>query len=78
MTTDIKVERPAVVTNKMLEYLYALRASRITNMFGAAPYVEENFGVSIKSARVVLSYWMETFDEASPLNARFNQKKGAT
>jgi hypothetical protein len=38
-----------------------LRASGVTNMFGAAPYVEEEFGLERKEADVVLNEWMRTF-----------------
>ena len=42
-------------------YLELLRDSGITNMFGAAPYLEEAFGLSRKEARDVLSSWMESY-----------------
>lgn len=57
------VERPVVVTDEMLEYLDELRESGAINMFGAAPYVQREFGLSITDARAVLSYWMRTFSE---------------
>jgi hypothetical protein len=56
-------ERPAIVTDDMLEYLDELRESGVTNMFGAAPYVEVAFGLTTNEARSVLSYWMRTFSE---------------
>lgn len=47
---------------KHFEYLDTLRESGVTNMFGAAPYVAEKFGLDKTLARAVLSAWMETFD----------------
>lgn len=56
-------ERPEIVTDEHLEYLDDLRESGVTNMFGAAPYVQECFGVSRTESRTILTYWMETFEE---------------
>jgi hypothetical protein len=50
---------------EVFEYLDKLRESGITNMFGAAPYVQSEFGVDQKEARKLLSEWMRTFGEAS-------------
>lgn len=47
-------------------YLDALRESGITNMWGAAPYIEAQFGVSRKEAIKLLGEWMETFDKRHP------------
>ena len=46
-----------------LEYLDMLRLSGETNMFGAAPYLQQEFDLSKKEAREILFYWMETFSE---------------
>jgi hypothetical protein len=62
-------ERPEIVTDDMLEYLDELRESGITNMYGAAPYVRDEFDLSIGDARKVLSYWMSTFAERHAKNA---------
>ena len=43
-------------------YLNKLRDSGITNMFGAAPYLERSFDISKKEAREILSAWMKSFD----------------
>lgn len=43
------------------EYLKSLRDSGVTNMFGAAPYLEREFGLTHKQAVFVLSRWMESF-----------------
>ena len=44
------------------EYLEDLRQSGITNMFGAAPYLQEDFGLDRREARKVLSSWMTHYD----------------
>ena len=43
------------------EYLDGLRESGITNMFGAAPYIQDEFEVSKKEAKEFLSTWMKNF-----------------
>lgn len=44
-------------------FLDELRSTGITNMFGAAPYIQEFFGVDRKVARDLLNEWMKTFSE---------------
>ena len=44
-------------------YLNELRGSGETNMFGARPYLERNFGLSKQEATNVLSTWMKNFNE---------------
>lgn len=58
-----KVERPAIVTDEHLTYLDDLRESGETNMFGARPYVQREFGVSSREAQTILGYWMKSFSE---------------
>jgi hypothetical protein len=48
-------------------FLDELRESGVTNMFGAAPYIVEEFGVTRKEAKSFLLNWMQTFDERHPL-----------
>ena len=55
--------RPEIVTDEQLEYLDDLRDSGITNMLGAAPYVKDEFDLSDKEAREVLTYWIKSFVE---------------
>ena len=43
------------------EFLDGLRESGITNMFGAATYLEKQFGLDKKTSRDVLADWMKTF-----------------
>jgi hypothetical protein len=44
-------------------FLNELRSTGSTNMFGAAPLIEEFFGVDRKVARGLLKEWMKSFDE---------------
>lgn len=45
------------------DYLVELRDSGETNMFGAAPYLEREFGLSRTEARNILIQWIESFNE---------------
>lgn len=58
--------RPAIVTDDHLTYLDDLRESGVTNMYGAGPYLTEEFGLSRNDSREVLTYWMKTFGERHP------------
>ena len=49
-------------------YLDRLRESGIVNMFGAGPYVEDEFGLGRREAKDLLIEWMETFDERHALD----------
>lgn len=58
------IERPEFVTDECLEFLDDLRLSGVTNMFGASPYIEEEFPtVTHDEAVKIVSYWMRTFSE---------------
>jgi hypothetical protein len=46
----------------VFEYLVDLRDSGVTNMWGAAPYIAEQFDVSDKEATQFLMAWIESFD----------------
>jgi len=46
---------------KYFDYLMVLRDSGKVNMFGAAPYLQKEFGLSASEARNVLSQWMSSF-----------------
>ena len=41
------------------EYLDHLRASGVTNMFGASPYLAEGLKISLTHAREILKEWMK-------------------
>jgi hypothetical protein len=49
---------------EFFEYLDELRESGATNMFGAAPYLTEEFDMNVRASRSVLTQWMETYDGA--------------
>lgn len=53
--------KPEGLTDAHLAYLDILRESAVTNMFGAAPYLANHYGLDIETARKYLSYWMRTF-----------------
>jgi len=44
-------------------FLNRLRASGVTNMFGATPYITEAFDLSTNDARKVLTDWMQWVNE---------------
>lgn len=51
---------------EIFEYLDGLRESGATNMFGARPYIIENFDVNAKRAAKYLTKWMKTFSARHP------------
>lgn len=52
---------------KYYEYLEDLRKSGITNMFGASPYLFDEFDEikSLKEATSILCEWMDNYTELS-------------
>ena len=62
-----EVSKPEKLKEEHLEYLDNLRDSGVTNMFGAAPYLQEQFEDLDKySATKIVTYWMRTFSERHP------------
>ena len=57
------------VDKKYSDFLVALRDSGVTNMFGAAPYLQAEFGLDKREAREVLANWMRSFGESLNENA---------
>lgn len=52
---------------KYYEFLDNLRESGVTNMYGARPYLIEEFPeLSKEEASKILSTWMKTFSERHP------------
>ena len=47
---------------EMFDYLNELRERGVTNMFGAAPYLADEFLLDIKEAREVLTKWTKNFN----------------
>jgi hypothetical protein len=60
------VERPEGCTDEVLQYLDELRESGVTNMFGAGPYLKEEFDIDRATSHKWLAYWMGTFSERHP------------
>lgn len=52
----------AKTTNKYWLYLEALRRSGITNMWGAAPYLQEEFDLSYEEAVKILGDWIKNYN----------------
>lgn len=48
--------------NKYWQFLEKLRESGVTNMFGAAPYLQSAFDISHKEAVSILVDWMDNYD----------------
>jgi hypothetical protein len=48
-----------VLTQEHHDYLISLRDSGETNMWGASPYIENEFGVTSKKAGEILLEWIE-------------------
>ncbi len=48
---------------EMFVYLDNIRETSAINMFGAAPYLQDAFGLSRHEARDILLEWMDTFFE---------------
>ena len=50
------------LTKEHADYLMALRDSGVTNMWGAAPYLQEYFDIPYADAKGILLQWMKSFD----------------
>lgn len=62
-----EIEKPDFVKEDHLLFLDDLRESGVTNMYGATPYLMEEFAELNKNqAMKVLIYWMNTFGERHP------------
>ena len=48
-------------------YLDTMQKSGAINMFGAAPYISQVFGVNKYEARQYLKNWMDTYADRHPL-----------
>lgn len=51
---------------EVFEYLDELRESGSTNMFGAAPYLIDEFSIDKRQARRFVQKWMTTFSDRFP------------
>lgn len=52
---------------KVFAYLDRLRASGVTNMWGAGVYIENQFAMDDASARAALGLWIESFSDEPPV-----------
>ena len=48
--------------NEYWIYLELLRRSGVTNMYGAAPFLENDYGISHEKAIEILADWMRNYD----------------
>ncbi len=55
-------------TLEVYQYLDDLRESGVTNMYGARPYIQDQFEVSKADASRLLKGWMQTFGERHEVN----------
>jgi hypothetical protein len=69
--------RPEFVTDEHLRFLDALRESGQTNMFGAAPYIADLFEIPMQQARIILTYWMQTFGNRKRTSQNPNDKENS-
>ena len=59
----------------IFNYLEDLRDSGQINMFGAAPYVAEAFGINKYQAREILSEWMNNYESMEKRWVNWNGEK---
>lgn len=50
-------------TNKYWIFLEELRISGVTNMYGAGPYLQEEFGLDKKEAHKILADWIKNYNQ---------------
>ena len=53
---------------EVLEFLNMLRDSGATNMFGAVPYIKDEFELDSKEAKRLLMLWMANFNVEGEYN----------
>ena len=53
-----------MVNNEYWIYLEKLRRSGVTNMFGAAPYLMDEFELEYNDARDILIDWMKNYNRS--------------
>ena len=55
------LEQEQRMTEEHNVFLNDLRDSGITNMYGATPYLEDEFGLNPEESRSILGEWMDSF-----------------
>ena len=58
-----------ITKTEIHDFLIELRDSGETNMFGAAPYLMNEFGMTRYEAKDALLEWMRSFRMSHPANA---------
>ena len=53
---------------EVLEFLNILHDSGATNMFGAVPYIKDEFELDSKEAKSLLMLWMANFNDEGEYN----------
>lgn len=59
-------QRFSIDVEPVYEFLDELRESAITNMFGATPYIVDEFEVSRQEAGLLLTSWMGSYETRHP------------
>ena len=54
-------EPPEMLENEHLIFLDELRESDKTNMYGARPFLMDEFSIDKNDALEILTYWMNTY-----------------
>jgi len=58
------MNRPDYLIEEHLIFLDELRESEVTNMYGASPWLRDEFPeLSRKESHEIVAYWMKTFAE---------------
>ena len=55
--------KPDYTEEDVFVFLDVVRESGVTNMFGASPYIRDEFGCTRYEANRLLTKWMETYSE---------------
>lgn len=64
-----------MTTNIYWVYLENLRRSGVTNMYGAGPYLQAEFGLSRQEARDILIDWMKNYKREDYEAAEFLRER---
>ena len=60
---NMTMQEQEAFEEEVFVYLDELRDSGVTNMYGAGPYIRDNFDVNREESHRILSKWMKTFAE---------------
>ncbi len=64
--TEKLLTKPEGLEERHLAFFDELRKSGVTNMWGAASYLEEEFPVSKAEAKAFHLYWIKSYGERHP------------